>query len=83
MDEGHQNDAEYCLEQMNSVASWTPECLYIQARIRQSAGDTAGAARNYETALAMDPDHALSSLHLGKQLVLQFATYKDSCMASS
>lgn len=65
LDEGHQNDAEYCLEQMNSVASWTPECLYIQARIRQSAGDTAGAARNYETALAMDPDHALSSLHLG------------------
>lgn len=67
--EGHQKDAEYCLEQMSSLAAWTPDYLYIEARIRQAGGDTASAAHNYETALAMDPDHAPSSLHLGEWLI--------------
>ncbi|CAD7695952.1 unnamed protein product [Ostreobium quekettii] len=65
VNEGQQQDAEYCLDEMTSLAQWTPDSLYAEARIRQAAGDITTAIRKYETALAMNPDHALSCLHLG------------------
>lgn len=64
--EARVKDAEFCVAEMDKVAPFSPDKLYVEGRVKQHQGKTNEAIEKYEMAMAIDPYHASSSFALGR-----------------